>query len=217
MPLVLFILGLCIVLSLLVFLLLWSTIRIQVKDLEIGNLNKKEQSHYTIGIEFYFLDKFKFLKKEITARQIRKNHWIKKLEDIPWKTLEKEEQLSIKEGISLLKDLKMKITKFVLRVDIGTEDAILTSYLVAFIASMIGILLPHVVEEAYFSKCTYIINPIYRDQNCYHIALDSIIRVKIVHIIYIIYILIQKGSKKNERTSNRRSYDHGNELYSRND
>ena len=216
MPLVLCILGACILFSFLAFLFLLSTIRIQLQNLEIGNGNNKFQYQYVIIIEIYFLDKINFFRKTITSTQIKKSKWIKKIENIPWEQFEKKEDLSFKQWVTLFKNLKIELTKFVLKIDIGTEDAVFTSYLVAAIASFIGISLPHVMKKKYLSQCYYRINPLYIDQNRYHIALDSIIRVKVVHIIYIIYILIQKGSKKNERTSNRRSYDHRHELYTRN-
>ena len=43
-------------------------------------------------------------------------------------------------------------------------------------------------------------------KNEYYISLDSIISIKIVHIINSMLIFVKKGRDKNERTSNRRPY-----------
>ena len=93
-----------------------------------------------------------------------------------------------------------------LRIDLGTEDAILTSYIIAFIASIIGVILPHIIENDNMEKYSYIVNPIYQNRNEYYISLDSIISIKIVHIIYSMLNFTKKGREKYERTSNRRSY-----------
>jgi len=66
-------------------------------------------------------------------------------------------------------------------------------------------LLPHLAKE-HIKQCHYIVTPIYQDRNQYDISLDSIIRIKIVHIIYSMLNIVKKGRKKHERTSNRRAY-----------
>ena len=58
----------------------------------------------------------------------------------------------------------------------------------------------------------YIITPLYFNQNIVNIEISGIFEIKMIHIINIIYILNKKeGVKKNERTSNRRSYDYSYE------
>ena len=56
------------------------------------------------------------------------------------------------------------------------------------------------------------IYPVYNYQNLLNIEFSGIFEIKMIHIINIIYILNKKeGVKKNERTSNRRSYDYSYE------
>ena len=93
----------------------------------------------------------------------------------------------------------------------GIEDAIATSYLVAIIASILSIILPHLVKKEDIKNIKYEINPIYNTL-IFNLKLDSIINLKIVHIIYVIYNLVKKGRDKNERTSNRRSYAYSHEF-----
>ena len=127
----------------------------------------------------------------------------KQLEKIDLKKIESKIP-SNKEIIEMIKNIKIRISKLNLRIDIGTEDAVLTSYLIAIMASLIGILLPHLAKEN-INNCQYIVNPRYQDRNEYHINLDGIICIKIVHIIYSM-LIFRKGRKKYERTSNRRSH-----------
>lgn len=61
------------------------------------------------------------------------------------------------------------------------------------------------------NKTEFRIIPLYNFGNSIKFNLNCIISVKIVHIIYVIYILLKTRRRKNERTSNRRSYDYSYE------
>ena len=118
----------------------------------------------------------------------------------------KNKEVPKKEIIQAVKQIKPKIENLKLKVNLGTEDVIITSYLVAIVSAAIGIILPHVTYKN-TTKCDYIIKPIYKDKNEYAVALNGIFSIKIVHIIYSMFILLKKGrDKNNERASNRRSY-----------
>ena len=62
-----------------------------------------------------------------------------------------------------------------------------------------------------YKKTNFKIIPLYKYGNAINFRLNCIINVKLVHIIHIIYILSKKGMIKNERASNRRSYDYSYE------
>lgn len=132
----------------------------------------------------------------------------KKLEEIDFNKL--KQTIPINMGtFEIIKNLKLKIESLSLKINIGIEDAIYTSYLVAIIASMLSIILPHVVKREDIQNIKYEITPMYNTL-LFNLNLDSIITLKIVHIIYVIYNLVKKGRDKNERTSNRRfnAYSH---------
>ena len=117
-----------------------------------------------------------------------------------------------RDTLSILKKLKLEIEKLNLKINIGIEDAVLTSFIVGIIASLIGIILPHLVKNRNNKEIKYIVEPIY-NKTQFNMYLDSIISIKIVHIIYILYQLVKKGKgEKNERTSNRRSYAYSYEF-----
>ncbi len=134
----------------------------------------------------------------------------KKIEEMDFNKLKQTIPINM-ETFKIIKNLKLKIESLNLQINIGIEDAIYTSYSVATIASILSILLPHLVKEQDIKKVKYEINPIYNTLT-FNLKLDSIISLKIVHIIYVIYNLVKKGRDKNERTSNRRSYAYSHEF-----
>lgn len=205
-----FILFGIIIFSLLLFIVfLLSTLQIEIKNLKIKNKKITNESRvkdkYEIKITLYFLEKIPLICFKLNNEKIRKISNNNKLQKINLKSMERNIKLD-KEIIKSIKNIKIKISKLNLIVDLGTEDVILTSYLIAFIASILGIILPHISKKEEINNISYIINPIYKNTNEYHINLNSIISIKIVHIIYSMLIFVKKGREKYERTSNRRSY-----------
>jgi hypothetical protein len=139
---------------------------------------------------------------------MRKIYNSKKIEKIDFNEAKKYIKTN-KEIFSLLK--KIKIEYLNLEIKIGVEDTVLTSYVVAIISSVISIILPYCAENKDAKKYKYAVEPVY-NKNTFNLYLDSIVSIKIVHIIYVIYNLIRKGRDKNESTSNRRSYAYGHEF-----
>lgn len=141
---------------------------------------------------------------------MRKIYSNKKLEQIDFSKLKQNIPINI-ETLKIIKGLQIKIESLKLEINIGIEDVIYTSYFVAIIASILSIILPHLVKKEDIQNIKYEINPIYNTLT-FNLSLDSIISLKIVHIIYVIYNLVKKGRNKNERTSNRRSYAYSHEF-----
>lgn len=115
------------------------------------------------------------------------------------------------ETLKIIKCLNVKIERLNLKINVGIEDASLTSYTVAIISSLLSIILPHLVKKEDTKKIKYEVNPVYNTFT-FNLNLDSIISLKIVHIIYVIYNLVKKGSNKDDRTSNRRPYANSYEF-----
>ena len=221
MILVFILLGALIILSVIALILILSTIRIQIKNLEIKNFklekSKLNKQKYKILFQIYFLGKIKILSINLNNPKIKKIYSSQKLKNMDFKKISKKIPIN-KETIKIVKGLKIKLEKFNLNIKIGTEDAILTSYIVATIASVIGIILPYLVDKNYKKDCKYKVNPIY-NINILNLHLNSIISVKIVHIICVICNLVKisklknKESEKNGRTtSNRRAYAYSHEF-----
>ena len=225
------------ILELLIFVVLvLSTIKIQIKNLEVGNIEVrpfrntgnaiediwklknendtdkkilKINDKYEIKISLKFLEKIpilhlKFNKEKI--EKIRKSKRFKKIDVQKITNKIKQNESTQKETIQAIKTIKIKLEEFNFIAYIGTEDSIISSYATAFIATVIGIALPHLAGKN-INNCSYKIIPIYHNKNEYNISLDGIICIKIVHIISNMFNFIRKKKKKKyERTSNRRSY-----------
>lgn len=210
MILVFILLGIIIFLLSISIILLLSTIQIEIKNLKIGNIENVNKSNikdiYEIKIILYFLEKIPVFGFRLDSKKMKKISNSKQLEKIKLtqlKNISNDNKVLEKQMLAIIKNIRIKNLN--LRIDLGLEDAILTSYLIAFLSSVIGIIIPHITNKKQIKDVMYIVNPIYENENKYHISLNSIIYLKIVHIINSMS-KIKKGRDKNERTSNRRAY-----------
>ena len=199
-------------------------------DTENGNID------YEIKFGLYFMKKIRIIglklnkdKQEKIKRKIQKlqnSKLIKKLsktsiKKIPLKLEKKLEREILFNNIKplklakiIFKNLKIEILKFKMNLQIGLEDVIITSSLITIISVIVPIILR--LTNKYIKNINnyrYKILPIYGNKNVLKLDLDCIINLKLVHIINIIYIIVKmkRRSDKNERTSNRRSYDYCHE------
>lgn len=209
MVLVLFLLGIVIFILLIVLILLLSKVRINIKCLEMENiLQSKLKYNYEIQIGIYMFNKVPLIKFNINSNKIEKTKIINKIQSKYGKA---NVDLDV---IKVFKLLSIKIESFNLNLQLGTEDALNTAIILFIISIILSIGLPHLVEKQNWKNIKYEITPLYIGNNVFSIKFNSIIYVKMVHIINIIYIYLQKRrEEKNERTSNRRSYANCNEQY----
>ena len=136
------------------------------------------------------------------------NEKVKQLE----RDILKNENKFDKQIIKGLKELSQSIyvENLELEVELGTENAFLTSILVAFFSSILAISFSRIHLKE--NNIVYKIEPVYRNENSIKIEISGIFQIKLIHIINTIYVLNKKGGRKNhERTSNRRSYDYSYE------
>ena len=205
------------VIMLIIFLtasiIIFSTIQINLKKIDISNNNNKNELKYDykIFLDLYFLNKIKFISIKIDKEKMKKLDIKKKLQKINFSNMKKE--LPSKDEVKeLLKKLDIEVTKFNLSAEIGTEDVIITSVIIALLSASIGMGLAVVVKDYKKEKYYYKIVPLYNNKNQIKLNLNCIFKVKMVHIIYIIYVFLKKRRvDKHERTSNRRSYDYSYE------
>lgn len=214
MVLVFIFLGLIIIILSFTTIMLLSTIQIKVTNLILKNKEKKNvkriNNSYKIKIGIYFFNKIPILWINLNSKKIKKISSSKSLPKVDFQKLKNKENIN-KKILALIKNIQIKVKNIKLDVNIGTIDAVLTSYLVAVIASIIGIILPHITEKNNINTCYFIVNPKYQDKNEYNIKFEGIIYIKIVHIIFSMLNFVRKGSNENERTSNRRAYAYSNE------
>ena len=186
-----------------------AKISIEVKNLKIRADKKMYISEdYKIIFKIIILNKIPILKFNLNNEKLilKRNKKIKK------KGLKEESFLKNKIKKEFIKHFSdIQVNKLNLKIRIGTENAFFTSMIIPIVSSIISIILMKKITNV--EKQKYIVEPIYLNQNILEILISGIFEMKLIHIINIIYILKQKeeGVKKNERTSNRRSYDYGYE------
>lgn len=214
MVLVFIFLGLIIIILSFTTIMLLSTIQIKVINLILENKKERDvkriNNSYKIKIGIYFFNKIPILWINLNSKKIKKISSSKSLPKVDFQKLKNKENIN-KKIVNLIKNIQIKVKNIKLNVNIGTIDAILTSYLVAVIASVISIILPHITEKNNINTCYFIVNPKYQNKNEYNIKFEGIIYIKIVHIIFSMLNFVGKGSNENERTSNRRAYAYSNE------
>lgn len=198
-------------------LLLLSNIEIEIAKLwfDSSNIKGEKLENFLFYIRLKFLDKITWFKIRIDSKRIIK---IKKSKLLKSKTFEKISKMkNVKESILKnkkeiinirnLKDLDIKIEQLNLDMKISASDYIITSFFVAFIASVISIILAKNIKRYEKNKYRYLITPIYEYKPTLKIKLNCIIDIKIVHIMNVIYMLVKKRSVEyDERTSDRRTY-----------
>ena len=186
-----------------IILIITSTVKIEINEKLIDSYKKIKELKYLVSIKL--LNKIKIISFRITNDKIGKSNKII--------------NGGYKDAIRILKDVfskkKIKVEKLKLNLKLGTENSALTSYIIAFISSIISIFLARQIEDFSKNKYEYNIIPLYIDKNELKLSINCIISIKLVHIIYMIYVLMRKDDEKYGRTSNRRTYDNSHEQHKR--
>ena len=206
---------------LLIFLVLGLVILTSKLDIRMINLIIDSQSkkyindRYEIIIKLKIFGNIPILKFTLNKSRLRKikqsrkmNEKVKQLEKDILQNKDKFDRQVIKGLKEFSKGIYME--KLDLEVELGTENAFLTSMFVTIFSSILSIVFSriHVREK----NIVYEIKPLYRNENSIKIEISGIFQIKLIHIINTIYVLNKKGGRKNhERTSNRRSYDYSYE------
>ena len=148
-----------------------------------------------------------------TINKILKNQKVKeKIKEEQTKIIENKANID-KELITSLKNIRTEIKEINLKISIGTENASLTAFVIPVISTFIATFFSKQINK-YNNKQSFLVTPVYIDQNLINIEGSGIFEIKMIHIINIIYILTKKeGVKKYERTttSNRRTYGYSHE------
>lgn len=206
----------CTFLLILLTVLILSTINIRIENLNLSNIDpqNKLKFNYILYFELYFLNKLKILsireEKENLEKISSKINLKNKLQKVDFQKMKQD--ISIKELKDMFKKLKIELYKINLKIEIGTEDVIITSAIIVILSTLLGITLSKAIKKYDSKNHNFRIYPIYQNRNQIKLNLNCIIKVKMVHIIYIIYVLLKKRRvDKHERASNRRSYDYSYE------
>ena len=198
-----------------IIVIMTSKIEIKIENLIITSQTKKHiNDKYKIIIKMYVFNKIPIIKITLTENKLKKIYTKLKMKE---KIRKLEEEIYInkdKFDLKLLNAIRefnkcIKIVDLKLKIQLGTENAFLTSILVAIISSIMSITISKKAMRE--DKIFYNVEPIYNSQNLINIAISGIFQIKMIHIINTIYVLNKKGGIEYERTSNRRSYDYSYE------
>ena len=191
MILVLFLCLIIILIMLAIIFTILSSINIKIKDFELANI-KHIEPNYEVVISFELLNKIKWLSIRLNNKKMRKMYKKMHLERIDIKKIEKDLKFS---DIQEILKIKPKISQLNLKIKLGVDDVIITSYLVPIICSIFSIILPNVTEKKNIKNVKYKIEPLYNNQNVYHIKLDTTIEMKMINIFNCV-LKIYKSKKK---------------------
>ena len=193
-----------------VIMLIFSSFKLIVTNLEINNSNNKIMPIYELKIAFYLLGKIKLFSFKInnnkTKKILEKNFIKQKIENIKIKSHEKSKKQK-KFQIKILKQFikKLELESINLLIYVDTKNVILTSYFVAIISGIIPNILKENIKNFDSKHHIFKITPLYKNQNYIYIKLNCIINIKIVHIISMYKLGNKyKGGKKYERSPYRR-------------
>ena len=171
-------------------------IKFEIVDFELSNIIPITPKNYKIKLSFYLFGKIKIFSFKLNSERARKMYSKMNIEKFD---IEKGRKFLTIKNINILKKLNTRLDYLDLELDLGLEDAILTTELITLISIVISNILPHIISKYIPNKYRYKIMPIYINKNAYYIKLNCIFQLKIVHIINIIYIYLKKGkSDKNE-------------------
>lgn len=186
-----------------ILILIFSKIRIQIENFRFSSVNKRHiNKDYKAIIKVYILKKIPILKINITKTKLERLKIKEKIRKINFKLIEENPKLD-KKVWEAMKEVHTNIKKLDLKIELGTENASLTSIIVGILSTIIAITIRDKMKNQ--EKQKFIVKPIYNNQNLINIEFTVIFEIKMTHIINIIYILNRK--KKEEKFSKKRHID----------
>ena len=190
-------------------------IKIEIQNLKFTTSEKPHINRkYQIKIKIYTFGILPIINIKLNNKKIQKilnNNKIKeKIKQQETKIIENKANID-KELITSLKNIRTEIKEINLKISIGTENSSLTAFVIPVISTLLAIILSKQINK-YNNKQVFCVVPVYIDKNLINVEFSGIFQIKMIHIINTICIVNKKRKgDKNERTSNRRSYDYGYE------
>lgn len=200
-----FFLGIILAILIIVtILVVFSNIQIEIENFEISNSkNEFINNKYEVIISLLFLNKVKWISIHLNRLRLRKIYTKMHLERIDIKKLEQGFSFSnLKEIIKI----KPNIKKLNLKIDIGLENIILTTYLIPLICTILSIILSKNVNIKDIDEIEYLVKPIYNNGNKYHIKLSSILSFRISSILKVVFRIYKKNKFKKKELTNKVNY-----------
>lgn len=192
-----------IILGSLIVLLAATTAQLQIINFEIKD-NKKNDGEIKLILKFLKLIPYleinlldsKFIKKRITLKSIEKTIKIAKLK-------------LYKDKITRFLEIT-KVEELYLKINLQSNNLIIMSFITVILSTILSIVFAKNMIDKDDGR--YGINIAYANATKYELYLNSIINLKIIHIISVMCeILKRKRADKNARKSYRRTYEYNHE------
>ena len=158
--------------------------------------NNKINTKYKIKVSLNMLDKLKILQIKLNNEKIKKMTFKMHLDKIDIKKLEREMGL---DDIKEIMQIKPKISYMDLKLKVGIDDVLLTTYAVPLICTVISALLPLAVEKKNYGKIKYEVKPIYNSGNVYDLKFNIGIKIKVIKLLNVVYTIYKNNKKSNYR------------------
>ena len=194
------------------------TLKIEVKVDNFRISSKKIRgkyidSNYKIFIYIYVFEKIHIVKIPIDEEKLRKLALKKKyksrIEKLNKEIINNENDIDRK-MLNIAKKINFNIKDVKLYIELGTENAAFTAFLIPILSTFITLFFKKYLEKIYSSK--FKIQPLFIDKNIFNLQFEGIFEIKLIHIIDTICMLRkERKGESYERTSNRRPYDYSYE------
>lgn len=196
------------ILCLIFLALALSSLEINIEKFQLNTVNKPAIDNILIYIKLKLFNHITFFKFKIDNKKIEKmkNSKLAKSKLLK-KAIDQQKEVLKKEVIKMIKVLDIELKQINLKIVEGLTDIMLTIFAVPVVSMAISMLISKTAKKYKKEKYKYTVIPNYNADFTIKIQLNCIINIKLAHIMKVIYILLKKGSEKNdERTSNRRTY-----------
>ena len=192
-------LGTIALVLLLLIMIIISKIEFEIQNLDMSNIDNKQKSKKLHWIKVC-LNKKKILKLNNKIKSYEQNN---KAEAEKMKKTAKKEVIIILKNTEirrLIMNTKVELNEFKANISIGTEDYVITSYLIGIISAIVT----NILARAKFGKkqkisktVIYSVQPIYQPKNIYSVKMNIKVATKISHLLYIA-LMLAKTTKQYE-------------------
>ena len=203
-------LGTIALVLLLLIMIIISKIEFEIQNLDMSNIYKKQNNKKLKVSISLRIGKLHWINVCLNKKKILKlNNKIKSYEQNNKAEAEKMKKTAKKEVVIILKNTeirrlimntKVELNEFKANISIGTEDYVITSYLIGIISAII----PNILARAKFGKkqkisktVIYSVQPIYQPKNIYSVKMNIKVATKISHLLYIA-LMLAKTTKQYE-------------------
>ena len=189
------------IISLLIF---FTEIRIHIIDLKLKSerTSIKLDKDFKIIFELHFFSRINYLKISIDKNKLKTFKSSENIDKIKQQMAKYKKKIKFK---NIYKNLKLKVKKISLKLEIGTEDAALTAICTGVISTFLSMFVENLAYS--IKEINWKVDPVYNYGNLLNLEFNCIFSLKLIHIINTIYEMRKEGDKY-ARTSNRKDFEH---------